>query len=251
MLDDERGKQRRIYGVAKTSAKRIGSQRQAQPRRRCPVDGCLNEPKYYSRYCSRHADRLRRNGHPTLRLSTKTQQEYADCLKIGRWVRRALTQGEADKRAWLRVETALERLGRDTRYSHGIPTLSRRDKSWRNEFKAKCCLSRRLLQIGAEEVLAAFLGLSSVVIENNDVAVGSKRFEHFLHKSGGKAVTRYMRTTALDPDADRVYRWKPSTGVITKVGKVVFDEIAKEFGARWWKEAEVLLVKRHASSGLA
>lgn len=249
MWYDERYKQRRIEGVAKAAAKRLGNERRAQPRRRCPVDGCPKEPRYYSRYCANHADRLRRNGHPTLRLSTKTQRDYAECLKIGRWLRQAMTKDEADQRAWARVEGALNRFGRDPRFKHGIPTLARRDKSWRNEFKAKCYLSRRLEQIDTEEVLAAFLGLSSVVIEGNDVPVGAKQFEHFIQKSGGKAVTRYMRTTALDPESEKVFRWKPSTGVITKLGKVIFDEIAKEFGARWWKEAEVALVTRHASSG--
>ena len=248
MRDEEQDKQRRMEAAAKLSAKRLGDQRAAQPRRRCPVEGCPDQPRYYSRYCARHADRLRRNGHPTVSLSTKTKEDYAACLKVGRWLRQALSKDEADKRAWTRIEEALTRISHNRNFQYDIPSLARRDKSWRNDFKAKCCLSKRIEQIGTEEVLAAFLGLASLVIAQNDVAVSAKQFEHFIHKSGGKAISRYMRTTAIDPGSEKLYRWKPSTGVITKIGKLVFDAIANEFGVRWWKEAEVVLITKGSPS---
>ena len=241
---DNNDKERRLKASAKRTSNQIGKQRQAQKMRRCPVAGCTTPPKYYSRYCGYHADRLRRNGHPTLTISTKTKKDYANCLKVGRWLRHAMTKDDADMRAWMRIEDALSRMGRDHSLKHGIPTLARRDGSWRNAFKAKCVLSKRLEQISPEEVLSAFLGLAAVVIEGNDVMVTAKQFEHMIQKSGGKAVTRYMRKQAIDHFSERLYQWKPSTGTITQVGKLVFDAIAKEFGARWWKDAEVALVTK-------
>ena len=181
-------------------------------------------------------------------MSTKTRENYANCLKVGRWVRQALTKDDADRRAWMRIEDNLARMGFDHGLKHGIPTLARRDKSWRNAFKAKCCLSKRLEQIGAEEVLAAFLGLSAVVIRENDLAVSAKQFEHFIHKSGGKAVSRYMRTQDVDPSSGRLYQWKPSSGTITQMGKLISRAIAKEHGQRWWKDAEVVLVTKQRAA---
>lgn len=241
---DNNDKERRLKASAKRTSTQIGKKRQAQQMRHCPVEGCTKPPKYYSRYCAYHADRLRRNGHPTLKVSTKIREDYANCLQVGRWVRHALSKDDADSRAWMRIEDALAQIGRDHSLKYGIPTLARRDGSWRNAFKAKCVLSKRLEQISPEEVLSAFLGLAAVVIEGNDVMVSAKQFEHMIQKSGGKAITRYMRTQAVDPASERLYRWKPSTGTITQVGKLVFDEIAREFGVRWWKEAEVALVTR-------
>ncbi len=237
-------KERRLKASAKRSSNQIGKQRLAQKMRRCPVEGCSKPPKYYSRYCGYHAERLRRNGHPTLTITTKTKKDYANCLKIGSWMRNALTKDEADIRAWMRIEEALSRMGRDHCLKHGIPTLARRDGSWRNAFKAKCVLSKRLEQISPKEVLSAFLGLSTVVIEGNDVMVTAKQFEHMIQKSGGKAVTRYMKTQAADPSSGRLYQWKPTPGTITQVGKLIFNAIANEFGARWWKDAEVALVTK-------
>ena len=237
-------KERLLRASAKQTSTAIGKERQAQSARKCPVDGCVRLPKYFSRYCAHHADKLRRNGHPTLKITTKTNEDYANCLKVGRWLRVAMTETDSDLRAWRRIEDTLARLGRDHRLTHSIPTLARRDKSWKNVFKAKCCLSKRLEQIDAEEVLAAYLGLAAVVIKENDVAVNAKQFELFINKSGGKAVSRYMKTEAFDPNTESLYQWKPSSGVITQIGKLVFDGIAREFGQRWWKEAEVVLVTR-------
>ncbi len=51
MYDNSDDKERRIKASAKASAMRLGYERQAKPHRRCPVNGCNTQPKYYSRLC--------------------------------------------------------------------------------------------------------------------------------------------------------------------------------------------------------
>lgn len=230
--------------AARASATRIGSRRQVQERRKCPVPECQSLPRWYSRYCNKHADKLRRYGHPTLNLKIRSKEDYANCLKVGRWLRDALTGNDMDRRAWLRIEGSLTRLARDHYLKHPIPVIARRNDTWRNDYKALCAISKRLEKISAEEMIAAYLGMASVIITENEILVTSKQLELMLNKAGGRAATRFGSWTAKEPLSERTYRWKPSGGTYTQIGKVIHEVISREFGAKWYKEADVKLATR-------
>ena len=235
-------KERRFSAVEREAAKKIGKERQEQERRKCPVPGCKNVPRWYSRYCNGHADKLRRYGHPTLNLKIRSKVDYANCLKVGRWLRERLTADDSDSRAWMRIEADLMRLARDHSLKHPIPVIARRSGSWRNEYKAMCVISKRLEKITAEEMIAAYLGLASVILVENEVLVNSKQLELMIDKAGGRAATRFGQWQAKDPHSEKLYRWKPSHGTYTQIGKVIRGAISREFGRKWYKEAEVILV---------
>lgn len=235
----------RVRTVAtRKSAMRIGEERLEQQKRRCPVEGCSKTPKSYSRYCSSHAERNKRLGHPVIDTTTRTREAYASCLKLGRWLRENLSETDEDRRAWMRIEDSLERLGRDPKVRMGIPTLARRNDTWKNEFKAKCLLATRLEGTAAEEVLAAFLGMTVLILDQNTVSVSAVQMEYFFNKAGGKAATRYKRRIGIDEETGRKYEWIPSNGTITQVGKLIHRAVQREHGVRWWKEAEVVIATK-------
>ena len=149
-----------------------------------------------------------------------------------------------DRRAWMRIEEALERMGRDHRLKHGIPTIARREGTWRNQFKAQCLLSRRLETMPAEEIIASFLGMVVLILSENTVPVSAVQMEYFLHKAGGRTAVRYKRVQATDPETGKLYRWKPSDGTLTCVGKIIHGYIQHEQGKRWWKDAEVVIATK-------
>jgi hypothetical protein len=245
MYDQER----RIRGDAQQRAKAIGQQRQADQRRKCPVQGCEKKPKAYSRYCKRHADRLRSNGHPTLDVRVQSGEQYEKVLKIGRWVRHALTETDSDRLAWEGVERGLMRIGSDPKLMHDIPTVVRREKHWRNQFKAGIVLQRRFLpavatggdpKVIAEEIIAAYLGMAAVILKDNDVLVNRRQLMMFFNKAGARAITRHMRFVGADEHApDKVYRWRPSAGTTTAVGAIVNEQVSYQFGKMWWKRVDL------------
>lgn len=142
----------------------------------------------------------------------------------------------------MRIESDLMRLAEDHSLKHPIPVIARRNAGWRNEYKAMCAISKRLEKIDAEEMIAAYLGLASVILIENEVMVNTKQLELMLNKAGGRAATRFGQWLAQDPHSGKMYRWKPSHGTYTWIGKVIHRAISKEFGGKWYKEAEVKLV---------
>jgi hypothetical protein len=120
--------------------------------------------------------------------------------------------------------------------------MRRRHQAWRNEYKAHVFLSRRLEAKSAEEALAGFLGLAAVILLGNDQIVTPRQLQTMLCKAGARAIMRGIKQTEWCPEARRTFTYSPSAGTMTRVGKVVWDEIAKEFGVRWYKKAESELV---------
>ena len=220
------------------------AERMAQPNRKCPVPECTGVPKSYSRYCQYHNRRLKENGHPVLHLPVNTRPSYEKALKVGRWVREASSRDdESNRRAWMRVEEDISRIATDPKYSYGIPVLAIRDKHWKNAFKARCLMARKLnLGTPAEELLAAFLGYAATILIGNEVNMKTRQIKHCFHKAGGRAIARYLKGVARDPVSYRVYRWNPGFGVLTETGRIIDDAISAEFGAMWFKDIEVKLI---------
>jgi hypothetical protein len=237
-------KDRLIRGSTKAPSTAKGKERQADPRRRCPVGDCKKKPRYWSRYCKTHADRLRANGHPTVNVRTKCNEEYERVLKVGRWVRTEMIKWDSDprsaERAFERIEAGLDKLGNDHLLKHDAATLVRRNQHWNNRYKGNVILSKRLETIIPEEVLAAYLGIAAVILAENEVMVNRRQLMFFFNKAGAKAVMRYMRFAGpdeSDPDVEqrKTYRWRPNSGAITMVGAALNARIAGEFGRYWWK----------------
>lgn len=248
MSHDKYEKERRFRADRIKPTMEIGQSRVDDVQRKCPVQGCDRKPKSYSRYCKRHADRLRANGHPTLDVRVQRTDDYEKVLRIGRWVRKELTKGDSDDRAWRAVERELVKLGGDPLLKHDVPTMVRREGSWRNGFKATWILQRRLcpeLNPGedpeqvAEEVLAAYLGMTAVILKYNDVLVNRRQMMLFINKAGARAVIRHMRFRGAEEGRpEKVYRYSPKSGTVTAVGKVLNDKISHQFGRSWWKDVE-------------
>ncbi|MEL7279099.1 MAG: hypothetical protein AAFY35_04215 [Pseudomonadota bacterium] len=235
--------------IARHHSMKGGEKRMAQEDRRCPVKGCKEKPLKYSRYCAYHARRLKEQGHPTLDLRVGPMDRYGSCLKLGRWVREAMSRDDqwqddpSSRAAWLRIEQALEAFGKDHSLKHPIPVLAQKEGQWRTSYKAKCALSRQLERKSPEEVLAAYLGLVSVVIVNNDLLVTSAQLKTMMNKAGARAALRQVRLTGVDPHSGRKHKWKPSPGTYTKAGKLIFDLISKELSANWFKQVELKIIK--------
>lgn len=221
----------------------LGEQRMAV-KRRCPVPDCKGHVDTYSRYCNDHAMRLKRHGHPTVDLTMRTRKDYDNAVQVGRWLRKALTENDSDARAWLRIEGRLEQLGKDHRLKYDIPTLYRRRSHFRNEFKARCVISRKLEIKPAEELIAGYLGHVAVVLLENELLVNTKQLSLMLNKAGGRVISWRGRYSAMEEGSGKMFTWRPSPGVQTKIGEVVFELIAGEFSKKWFKEAEIKLVTR-------
>jgi len=219
------------------SSKANGDKRLADTTRICAVDGCGKRPDGYSRYCSQHKYKLRDQGHPTLDLSIKTQKQYQAAIKIGEWMRWALTNSPEDRRAWMRVEDAIERIKLDRRLHLDKITMARRDKHFTNMFKAKVVIAAKLDKVDARHILAGYLGMAATIFALNEVSMNTKQLLHCTHKAGGRIVTRYARTVTRD-ECGKTYKWKPSYGVLTRIGEFIEGEIAREFGSGWWRDAQ-------------
>lgn len=259
MSHEKYEKERRFRADRIKPTMEIGQSRVDDVKRKCPVQGCDRKPKSYSRYCKRHADRLRANGHPTLDVRVQRTDDYEKVLRIGRWVRKELTKGDSDDRAWRAVERELVKLGGDPLLKHDVPTVVRREKHWRNQFKAGIVLQRRFLpaiatggdtKVIAEEIIAAYLGMAAVILKDNDVLVNRRQLMMFFNKAGARAITRHMRFVGADEHApDKVYRWRPSAGTTTAVGAIVNERISYQFGKMWWKRVDLAVATLSTQSG--
>ena len=230
--------QKNLRASAKQASIKIGKERQAEKDRKCPVPNCKHEPpKYFSRYCTYHAYKLRRNGHPTLNLNIRSPEDYANCVKLGRWLRAQLTADDADRRAWGRIEDSLIMLGRKQEIDFPMPIIAKRRKNWTLEFTALVVLSRQLKVKPVEEILAGYLGMVVLILEGNELLLTSKQLELCLCKAGARSITRFGQWKVLDEDG-KTYRYHPSAGCMSKIGAVVFKAIAHEFSMKWYKLAE-------------
>ena len=231
-------KERKLRATAKATSTAIGKQRQAEKNRKCPVEGCKHVPKYFSRYCNHHAYRLRRTGHPTLNLKIRSLEDYGNCLRLGRWLRHHLSTDDADKRAWTRIEAGLIILAHKNLIDHPIPVLSRRQKSWNNEFMALCVLSRQLKRKPVEEVVAGYLGMTALILEGNELLLTAKQLELCFNKAGARAITRFGKWYAIDGQGGKTYKYNPTSGTMTRIGEIIHKAISKEYGSKWYKLAE-------------
>lgn len=220
---------------------RSGMKRLNDETRRCPVEGCGKRPDGFSRYCNHHKSKLKEMGHPTLHLPVRKQHEYFTVLKLGRFLRRGMSKTPMDQRAWLRVEQAIARLAFDPRLNWDRVTMARRDKHLTNPFKAQVVIRAKLERTSAEDILASYLGMAAAIFKLNEIPMNKRQLLHCTHKAGGRAITRFAKTYATDPETGKVYRWDPSHGVLTHVGEFVERQIAKEFGEGWWRDAAVVM----------
>ena len=241
--------EKNLRASAKQASIAIGKRRQEEPNRKCPVPNCKHVPKWFSRYCNHHAYKLRRNGHPTLNLNIRSAVDYANCLKLGRWLRAKLTTDDADRRAWDRIETSLIMLGRKQLIDHPIPIIAKRRKNWTLEFTALVVLSKQLKKKPVEEILAGYLGMVAMILDGNELLLTAKQLELCLCKAGARSITRFGKWQVSDEDG-KMYRYHPSAGCMTRIGAVVFKAIGHEFSMKWYKLAEekIAMLERPSKS---
>lgn len=232
-------RQRTHSYVDKVRTKAIGEDRMASGIR-CY---CGKPAPYFSAFCKDHAFRNKRWGHPELRLKINTRASQDDTRELGRVVMQAVA---ADDPCWGRIAGKILRITQDQALRFDIPTLCRRQSSWKTPFIAAGLLgiqSRYLVNrwgqkpLGvAEGFLESHLGMAARFFHGNELFLTSRQMVFGINKNGGRAVLCNVPTNAKDEyDPEKVWRYRKREGVITAAGRIVSETIATELGTKWWK----------------
>lgn len=232
-------KQREHSIIDKLRTRVIGAERMAGS----PRCYCGQPAPYYSAYCKNHAIWVKRWGHPELRLKINTRASQDVTRLLGREVMQFMTTADP---AWNRIAMRIETIAKNPAFRFDIPTLCRRQRSWRQPFIAAGLIgmqSRYLVSRWGHdprEVATGFLeshiGMAARFFHGNELFLTSRQMIFGVNKNGGRAVICNVPIRAKDEyDPEKIWHYKKREGVITAVGKIVSEEISKEFGGKWWR----------------
>lgn len=232
-------RQREHSIVDKTRTKALGEERISE-RPRCY---CGQAAPYFSRYCKEHAFQNKRWGHPELRLKINTRASQDDTRLLGREVMEFMATADP---AWERIVMRIEAIARDPAFRFDIPTLVRRQSSWRQPFIAAGLLGMQARNLNNrwgysyQEISRGFIeshiGMAARFFHGNELFLTARQVVFGINKNGGRAVVCDVPIRAKDEyDPEKVWHYRKREGVITAVGKIVSEEISKEFGNKWWR----------------
>lgn len=212
---------------------------------------CGELSPHYSTYCKSHAFRNKRWGHPEVRLLINTRVLRDNTKLLGREVMEFIApDATLEDPCWDRIAGRIEAISKDPAFRFDIPTLVRRQSSWRQPFIAAGLigmhsrdLTRRFNYTPEENArgfLESHLGMAARFLHASSVGDGplltARQIVFGLNKNAGRAIICGVRTKTKDPhDPEKVWKYRVRPGVITAVGRIMSELISREFGTRYWK----------------
>ncbi|MFD1194025.1 hypothetical protein ACFQ3C_05035 [Seohaeicola saemankumensis] len=231
---------RKVLWRSRVTALQIG-QRRIEEKRVCRVPDCGKAIKDFSTYCKKHQMANMKFGHPTIPLNFRLLEDRQRFAKIGRFVLRAIIKTPEDQRAWDRVMQGIESLRSDKANDFDETTLWRRRKNWTRKALAKAYLASaiqtKLLQEDRDKIETA-VGAIAWMSLGNTIPMTKRQTDGAIRKIIGRLMLHFISFRQIEDEPRR--KVKITSGVQTETGRLITDLIEREFGAKFWRDIDLI-----------